>query len=344
MYSIIHDVLCCCFKSSGTTTATATSSSTTSTPGSSASFYYLQGDWVVHERQLLQLCAVHTINNLLQLTHDDRDLPWICGNRIIQWTTNTHHDATASANSSQFSLLPLPASQVELDRIACDLMRAEDALLDHSNRHHHEGNYSYCCWLLPSFRCCHSWNNTHRTLYYGNYSFETLEVALQRRHVSLEWFHIPTNPDELLKVPTGMVVGFIINHIMNDDDDNDNDNHHQRNNNNNNNNNTSSSSNRKSFPRSVWKKCCDDPGRHWYAISRVRRRSDGLWNATTKNNENGGIDDVINQEAPEEDRWKILDSDRMGEATILRTDEVREYLHQVSDHDATIFRATLILP
>lgn len=367
MYSTIHDVLCCCFASSLSSTSSATitsSSSTSTTPESSASFYFLQGDWVVHERQSLQLCAVHTINNLLQLTHDhrrNRDLPWICGNRIIKWTTtNTHHDVTANSSSSsqqqnqqQLSLLPAPASQVELDRIACDLMKAEDALLDHSSRYYlGNSNYCYCRWL-PSFRCCHSWNNTHRTLYYGNYSFETLEVALQRRHVSLEWFHVPTNdPEELLKVPAGIVVGFIINHVMNDDDNDNHDNHDHPTNNNNNTN-----TKRKSFPRSVWKKCCDDPGRHWYAITRVRRRGDNsIWNPTTKNNSSNitttnnnnnnssGVDDVINEEAPEEDRWKILDSDRMGEATILRTDEVREYLQQVSDQDATIFRATLTLP
>ena len=361
VYSSIHDVLCCCFasslstsSSSSSTTIASSSSTITATTGSSASFYYLQGDWVVHERQSLQLCAVHTINNLLQLTRDDRDLPWICGNRIIKWTaTNAHHDTTSStSSSSQLSLLPEPASQVELDRIACDLMRAEDALLDHSSRYH-LGNYCYCRWL-PSFRCCHSWNNTHRTLYYGNYSFETLEVALQRRHVSLEWFHIPSNAEELLKVPAGIVVGFIINHVMNDNDENTmNDNHHHQNNNNNNNSTSTgtSTSNRKSFPRSVWKKCCDDPGRHWYAITRVRRRSDNsIWNATTKTNNSNHknnssvIDDVINEEAPEEDRWKILDSDRTGETTILRTDEVREYLQHVSDQDATIFRATLTLP
>ena len=76
-------------------------------------------------------------------------------------------------------------------------------------------------------------------------------------------------------------------------------------------------------------------------------QSNGIVNHATDNNNNNSnnisvLDDVANEETPDEDRWKILDSDLMGEATILRTDQVREYLQQLSN--ATIFRTTLILP
>lgn len=357
LYTTVSHVICCCFAPSSSAAAITASSSSTSTTEGSASFYCLQGDWVVHERQSLQLCAVHTINNLLQLTHDDRDLPWTCGNRVIRWTSNTNHDATSTISSSQpssslatklYQKLPAPASQVELDRIACDLMRAEDALLDRQNNDY--SYYYYYYWRCLPSRCCRSWNNTHRTLYYGNYSFETLEVALQRRYVSLEWFHIPASLDDLLRVPAGIVVGFIINHVMNDENGDD-DHRVITTTTTTDNNNNCSVNNRKlkSFRRSVWKKCCDDPGRHWYAITRVRRQSNGIVNHATDNNNNNSnnisvLDDVANEETPDEDRWKILDSDRMGEATILRTDQVREYLQQLSNQDATIFRATLILP
>ena len=282
---------------------------------SGKSTYYLQGDLVVHERQSLQLCAVHTINNLLQLTTEqqhqhDRALPWICGN--VRWPERP----------------PEPASQHELDAIACELTHAEDALL-HNRRTAAAARHYIYPW---SDRCC-CWNSNHRTVYYGNYSFETLEVALQHRHVSLEWFQLPTgnNPDDLLKVtvPVGtsnnssnnsiggvdsstnsIVVGFIINKVVDD-------------------NGGADTTTTTTGCNSVLQKCCDDPGRHWYAITRVRR-SDYL---------------LLSEEAPEEDRWKIIDSDRIDDATILRRDQLRDYLYQLWHHqDATIFRAVLTKP
>lgn len=270
-----------------------------------SSLYYLHGDWVVHERQSLQLCAVHTINNLLQLTtkhhtittstddHACNNLSWLCG----PWTMPP-------------TMLPVPATQAELDQIACDLTQAEDSLL---GRRQHQDSW----WRRQFYGCCCElcyWSGSnHRTVYYGNYSFETLEVALQHRHVSLEWFHIHTNLADALRVPTGIVVGFIINHVIDDD----------------------------SLSRSVLKKCCDDPARHWFAISRVRRRD--CVNDDTNDNDASNFRNN-NIEAPEEDRWKILDSDRTDDATLLRPDQLQEYLQQLSTQDATIFRATLVLP
>jgi hypothetical protein len=165
----------------------------------------------VHERQCLQLCAVHTINNLLQLSPDCEDIEWIC-------------------ESLQLSKPPCkPATQSELDRIAGDLTRAENALLTQSTT-----------W----WRHCWSKSN-HRTLYYGNYSFETLQVALEDRKITLEWFP----PQKVLgadwlHTDDGMIVGFVVNSFEGEEDAN----------------------------------CCDsvcrDSMRHWYAISRVRRTND----------------------------------------------------------------------
>jgi len=277
---------------------------------SSKSTYYLQGDLVVHERQFLQLCAVHTINNLLQLTHDHAysDLTWCCGN--FRWRAERLE----------------PASQKEMDAIACDLTRAEDALLQRRHQPWHQ-------------RCCYT-NSNHRTPYYGNYSFETLEVSLKNRNVSLEWFQVNNMnnvsdacdgpvKNALLDVPptsssinsnvnnesSSIVVGFIINSIECAD--------------------SPCGCGEHTLP--VLRKCCEDVERHWFAISRVRRRvNDYAYGGTASNTAAAN-----NIEAPEEDRWKILDSDRLGEATVLREDQLRDYLQQLATQDATIFRAIL---
>lgn len=234
-----------------------------------SSTYYQQGDLVVHERQSLQLCAVHTINNLLQLTNDDRELPWFCG----------RYSATSTRRE--------PTTQTEMDRIACELTHAEEALLSSTSSRGRRGWWCSCCW-----------NSNHRTLYYGNYSFETLEVALQQRQVTLEWFQPNANTTtSLLNVSCddSIVIGFVINAIE-------------------------GGSSWQSVPM-VGRQCCE-PSRHWYAISRVRRSE-------------------YNNEEAAEDRWKVLDSDRSDEAIILPEDELREYLQQLSNQDATIFRAIL---
>ena len=358
LHRLLYKYCCCSCLSRQTISRAATQepltnnndSMTTRRENGSASLYNLQGDWIVHERQSLQLCAVHTINNLLQLAHDDRDLPWRCARvigkkRVFQKSNNNNdnnnHILSTSVSAFQWYQLPSPATQVELDNIACDLMQAEQALLD-------DYPYRFWVWSWFSSRFCKSLTNNHRTLYYGNYSFETLELALQHRQVSLEWFHIPTDTNDLLNVPAGVVVGFIINHVMNNESDFQDSN------------NPSASLKRKhSLPRSLLRRtCCDDPGRHWYAITRVRRQGDDAGNfmmminnsknsskdSSSSNNTSIPLDEHVNLEAPEDDLWKILDSDSAGDAAILTTDEIREYLYQVSNQDATIFRATLILP
>lgn len=287
---------------------------------SSKATYYQQGDLVVHERQHLQLCAVHTINNLLQLSADCEQLPWCCGS-TVRWRTPARN-------------LEPPCSQREMDSIACDLTRAEDELLQ---RRHRPWNQRCCCA-----------NSNHRTPYYGNYSFETLEVALQNRNVSLEWFQVnsmlttaasttaaeqplqqrtnasPTKPtpNPLLDVPNSsdsVVVGFIINSIECAD----------------------SCGGCDTLP--VLRKCCEDVERHWYAISRVRRRASEYTNANGYHTSNGSNSSMPSVEAPEEERWKVIDSDRLGEATVLRDDQLRDYLQQLASQDATIFRAILKL-
>jgi len=108
----------------------------------------------VHELQTRQLCAVHTINNLLQLT------------------------ASCENNSSDVS--SGYCTKLELDCIANELTLAENALLSVDSSHDKGRNRNELSLSELIF-------NRHRTILLGNYSVEVLEEALRRRNVNIEW-------------------------------------------------------------------------------------------------------------------------------------------------------------
>jgi Josephin len=413
---------------------------------SSSGVYPMEGDWIIHERQALQLCAVHTINNLLQLVSEQQDqvlqkeenkpLNWICGPIVIETNTMTTSTKLTLANTTTFDTqisqpssslscasklskndsypttsiqipwksLPKVASQEELDDIATELMMIENSLLDDysslwtddavgSNSWLSRIQYSFSMFRNRWLGCCHRWHNTHKTMYYGNYSMETLEVALQRRHIQLEWF-APTitsnhhddafNPSYLWEVPSGIVVGFIVNQLLDGEWDVADDNYvnlgeddaredettypetARRNKDADGNGLDIAGYDERGevyYPSRKEKKnpCryisrlstwlysqliralfhrifgCDDPGRHWYAITRVRRtfHDESLPNKSKK----------IHDHPCHDDRWKIIDSDRTDQAPRLRPNQLHSHLYRLSEqHNATIFRAILTFP
>lgn len=99
---------------------------------------------LVHERQSLQLCAIHTINNLLQLTNDNKQ-GWTCG-------------ASHRLKRPSWTL----ATKTELDEIADELTVAENQLLV-------EGNDQDVS-LQPSLY--QKLSSQHRTVLFGRYSSE----------------------------------------------------------------------------------------------------------------------------------------------------------------------------
>lgn len=103
---------------------------------------------IVHEHQSLQLCAIHTINNLLQLTKDNHQ-GWICGSTKFSkpsWTL---------------------ATKAELDEIADELTMAENQLLV-------QGDSSVSSSPTePSLY--QKLSSQHRTLVFGRYSSEVCD-------------------------------------------------------------------------------------------------------------------------------------------------------------------------
>lgn len=147
---------------------------------------------LVHERQSFQLCAVHTINNLLQLKHANDD-GWMCDEKRLtnHWKRATKH---------------------ELDTIADELTVAESRLMlvaeDETNE---EGSSSS---TQPTYY--QQYTSQHRTAIFGNYSVEVMQTALKRRDVDLSWYN--AKQTDIFKVddPDETVLGFIVNKVEED--------------------------------------------------------------------------------------------------------------------------------
>ena len=282
---------------------------------------------VVHERQSRQLCAIHAVNNLLQL-HSSPDV--------------VTADECCSASMYEYQCGPFivqrscqVATKVEMDRIADDLALTERNLLledrldstkdgDYNNAagggeppvdvvegsssdstrdsQHKESELSLMDKLASN----------HRTIYLGSYSFECLELCLKRRGVTLEWYRVSDDPGKddsaaaLQKIVEAdkVVCGFIIN--LPDESP------------------------------TFWSTFRHVPvlgrlvhvGRHWFAVTRLRRRV----NATSEEEASASTD--------AEDSWFLIDSDR-EDIVALSDIELNEYLASIHARGGQTFRAAI---
>ena len=201
---------------------------------------------VVHEKQNLQLCAVHAVNNLLQISSHDPDVShqWQCG------------DQTLELKQAQL----ITATKAEFDAIAESLTIAENHLLSSD---HSEFNRVVKCERQGKPTLYEKLTSNHMTVLLGNYSFEVLHIALQNRGIDLDWYAaegplLRRNKKEVGGITTtecednqdhpieSDVVGFVINSF----DD---------------------SSTRSIFRFIPLIGSILSGSRHWYSISRIRR-------------------------------------------------------------------------
>mmetsp|Transcript_20239 Transcript_20239/g.58058 ORF Transcript_20239/g.58058 Transcript_20239/m.58058 type:complete len:285 (-) Transcript_20239:182-1036(-) len=275
---------------------------------------------VVHQRQSRQLCAVHALNNLLQLHVDDTDgcsaahqCMYQCGLFTVRRSCNL-------------------VTKVEMDQIADQLTLLENNLLqgkevsaavegDRSGRVAAEGGgmSSPQSPQEPSLK--EKLTSNHRTLYLGCYSFECLELCLQKRSVTLEWYRVPDDDPKDCSAaleksvdPNQIVCGFIIN--LGDEGGLSN--------------------------KSIWKSLRYVPflsrfshvGRHWFSVTRLRRRFDSF------NGEAQSSSASTPSEAGE--GWLVIDSDRQ-DIVELCSAELAEYLAEIEASGGQTFRATINL-
>lgn len=125
---------------------------------------------IVHEKQNLQLCAVHAVNNLLQISSHDADVrhQWQCG------------DQTLELKQAQLIM----ATKAEFNAIAESLTITENHLLSSD---HSESNHAIIVARQGKLTLYEQLTSNHMTVLLGNYSFEVLHIALQNRGIDLDW-------------------------------------------------------------------------------------------------------------------------------------------------------------
>lgn len=295
---------------------------------------------MIHEDQSLQLCALHTINNLLQLkervvvdctAEDTTDSvvlkeALLCGGRLLysSQSESTKNNAIATIG--------------ELNQIADYLTERECSLLAGGDTSMEEGTHTTeqgydVTKNVTSLSLLQKMRSQHRTLLAGNYSFEVLETILSQRNVSLKWFPTDQHSIESLEtvnhgnnnINNNAVIGFILNA-------------------------TDSSS-------SIWNSIVHSlfgGERHWFAITRLRR----CWipqsveaddeepqlpsiSTTTNETETLFLDSETDAQVEyDSDLWHIVDSDS-SEIVDLTTKELWDLLKEAEEDGGTLLQAIL---
>jgi len=208
---------------------------------------------MIHEEQARQLCAIHTVNNLLQLRgdcdhnsgtdgdsheHDEREAEgcsttdgcsqkmatsimheWTCHGRVlrryeqksrsdapstaeISEPSNNNGDLELDANAEKRPKRPWRvATQKEFDDIAKELTLREQmlmegdesAFLSTTSSKEEEKTSVTSKGRLNKVSMMQRLRSQHGTPYMGNYSFEVIEEALERRGVKLDFYRVPND-------------------------------------------------------------------------------------------------------------------------------------------------------
>ncbi|KAL9182574.1 hypothetical protein ACHAXT_013226 [Thalassiosira profunda] len=289
---------------------------------------------MIHDKQVRQLCAVHSVNNLLQLPHDsgvdDEDgegggemtanvHQWTCRGRILQQTggrivdgpsTTTTPGGKTDAGSKKHRRKWGVATQQEFDEIAEEFTLREQMLFaSDESPNEKSGRIS----LLQRVR------SQYGTPYFGNYSLEVIEEALKRRGVEMEFYRVPDNARTPFENNGGdnsdtastakCLIGFIIYEKEESER------------------NALSFLSRIGSQIPVIKHWCG-VGLHWYAITGVRH-----------NLVEGGQADASSR-VDNDSSWKLIDSKR-PEISTLTDKELMDYVRAVQQEGGLVFRATM---
>lgn len=197
---------------------------------------------MIHEKQNRQFCAIHSVNNLLQLSEDYSDCAdslsisndscqqlhvineWRCHGRLLYHhqqelkgssSPTINNDTNKASGTSEKMNWGVVATQAEFNDIAEEITNRELMLMD---------GYDITTSGLNN---CTSENQSANTLstiqrlrskhfspVSGNYSYEVLETALIRRGVAMEYYRVDTDktdsPSETLVDRNPNIIGFIV--------------------------------------------------------------------------------------------------------------------------------------
>lgn len=286
---------------------------------------------VVHERQSRQLCAIHAVNNLLQLhSSPDADTADEGCSASTDDTYPTHQSCMYQCGPFTVQRSCQVATKVEMDRIADDLALMErNLLLEDRLDSTKDGDYNSAGGAETpvdvvvegsssdsqhkELSLMDKLASNHRTVYLGCYSFECLELCLKRRGVTLEWYRVSDDSEQdsaaaILQQSVGIdqvVCGFIIN--LPDESP------------------------------TFWSTFRHVPvlgrlvhvGRHWFSITRLRRRIN-----------NNMSEQAASVSTDTKEGWLLIDSDR-EDIVALSDIELIECLASIHARGGQTFRATI---
>ena len=305
---------------------------------------------MIHEDQVRQLCAIHTVNNLLQLpaeldyapTSQTTPIPiiheWKCHGRII-------HQCKQLNNCTNLKRDWKAANQEEFDNIAKELTLREQMLMSgdestflSATSSKEETANSVSSGISQTkfgrLSMLQRVRSQHGTPFFGNYSVDVIREALKRRGVELEFYRVPKNENE------GYAT--IRKNKTNEDGDASKDDTHDD---------TAcllglviyekeeqQTSAMLSFLTRIGshipivKNFCG-VGQHWYAITGVRY---------TSKNASDEKPDKSSEQEDTDSSWHVIDS-KMRDITTFDTDgELFDYAREIQARGGIIFRAFYI--
>ena len=299
---------------------------------------------MIHEDQVRQLCAIHTVNNLLQLPAELDYAPtsqttpiiheWKCHGRLIhqckQFNNNTNTKKDWQA-----------ANQEEFDNIAKELTLREQMLMSgdestflSATSSKEETANSVSSGISQTkfgrLSMLQRVRSQHGTPFFGNYSVDVIREALKRRGVELEFYRVPneiegyatirknkTNENgDASKDDTRDDTSCLLGLVIYEKDE-------------------QQTSAMLSFLTRIGshipivRNFCG-VGQHWYAITGVRY---------TSKNASEGKTGVLNEQEDNDSSWHVVDS-KMRDITTLDTDgELFDYAREIQARGGIIFRA-----
>jgi len=278
---------------------------------------------LTHERQRLQLCALHTINNLLQpISSDNVDEKRAGKSDVLSFMM--------CGGIFYEVLRPKIVTKSELNSIADALTIKEEGLYGTAVPSTGAQQETEKCEqsgidVSASMSWWKAIKSHHRNPILGNYSFEVLEEALSRRNVQLEWYNVNDSQNNNCHDDKDgkVTIGFIINSVEPFDF---------------------------KSPGSYF-----SSRRHWFTITRIRRmmkiidekvgatedKPDAIIEETTTGNDTNFLDaETMQPITYESDAWHLINSSS-DEIYNLNRDEVDTFLEGVVKEKGSIMKAIM---
>jgi hypothetical protein len=286
---------------------------------------------MIHEKQVRQFCAIHCVNNLLQLSEDSDCVEnegvslsggqrkniikeWSCHGRLLfrqQWLRGsdlhtTRSDVNNTSRSAERMNWSVVATQSEFDDIADEITNRELRLM--------EGNEpmtpgSNDCTLVEkqsarTLSFTQRVRSRHGTPIWGNYSYEVLETALSRRGVTIEYYRVEADTSEI----TSDTIGFIVHEEETSAD-------------------SQSYLRRLGSRVPIIKNLCKG-GRHWWAVTGVKR------SCFLSDNVNGFH---VKEQKDYGKEWFLIDSNLNHILTLSSDNDLMDSLTDLQSRGALIF-------